>query len=155
MEVGVSGDYFVTLGANLGTQISLAGSSIDYFSAVKSGVSGVGNVIGSILSGNIAGAVSGGVSAVGDVYEAMQPKATQGGYSGGLGAIKAQKHISRTLFTVPERDNTDLGRPLCKVKTLSTLSGYILCADGEVAAPLTPDELREIEGYLTGGFFYE
>lgn len=155
MEVGVSGDYFVSLGANLGVQISLAGSSIDYFSAVKSSVSGVGNVVGNVLSGNIAGAISGGVSAVGDVFEAMQPKATQGGYSGGLGALKAQKHISRTLFTVPERDNTELGRPLCKVKTLSTLSGYIVCADGEIAAPLTPEELQEIEGYLIGGFFYE
>lgn len=155
MEVGVPGTFFASLGANVGVQISLAGSNVDYFGAVKSTMSGVGNVVGGILSGNIAGAITGGVSAVGDVFEAMQPSATQGGYSGGIGALKAEKHISRTLFTVPEKDDTELGRPLCKIKTLSSLPGFIICADGDVEAPLTDGELAEIARFLTGGFFYE
>lgn len=155
LEVGTSGTTFASLGANLGITISLAGNTVDYFGAVKGTAQGVGNVVGNVLSGNIAGAITGGVAAVGDVYEAMQPKATQGGYSGGLGAIKANKVLTRTLYTVPDRDNTEFGRPLCKIKTINTLAGFIICGDGEIAAPLTDGELAEIEAYLTGGFFYE
>lgn len=155
MEVGTSGVMLASLGACLGIPIQLAGSTVDYFSAVKSTAAGIGGVVGSLLSGNIAGAISGGVSAVGDVYEAMQPKATQGGYSGGLGAIKASKHIVRTLFTVPTKDDTDKGRPLCDNVQLSSLSGFIMCDDGEIAAPLSAGELADINNYLTRGFFYE
>lgn len=155
LEVGTSGTTLASLGANLGVQIQLAGSSVDYFGAVKSTASGVGNVVGGLLSGNIAGAISGGLSAVGDVFEAMQPTATQGGYSGGIGAIKASKIITRTLFTVPQKDDIEKGRPLCQNVQISSLSGFVLCNDGEIAAPLSSGELRDIESFLTRGFFYE
>lgn len=56
---------------------------------------------------------------------------------------------------IANEDNAHLGRPLCATRTISTLSGYILCADAEIATPGTKDENDEIMSYLNSGFYYE
>ena len=156
MEIGVgSSTEILTVGGNVGIPISFAGGMTDYFGAVKSAISGAAGIAGGVVTGNVVGAISSGLSGVGGVIESLQPKATQGGYSGGLAAIRATKHVTRTLYTVPDMDISEQGRPLCTFKTLNTLSGYIMCADGDINAALTDGELKEIEAFLTGGFFYE
>ena len=52
-------------------------------------------------------------------------------------------------------DNIHRGRPLCQVKTISTLSGYILVSDADIAVPGTAEENEKIKGYMNGGFYYE
>lgn len=156
MDVGVTGaSSFITVGGSVGVQLSFSGNNVDYFGALKSAISTASSVTAAGLAGDVSGAIAGGLSGIGSVVEAAMPVSTQGGYSGGIGAIRAPKILTRTLYTVPDKDDTEQGRPLCQLKQLSTLSGYILCADGDIPAALTDGELREIERYLTGGFFYE
>lgn len=52
-------------------------------------------------------------------------------------------------------DNIHRGRPLCQVKRISTLSGYILVSDADIAVPGTAEENEKIKGYMNGGFYYE
>ena len=61
------------------------------------------------------------------------------------------------LIEETKRDEnlTEAGRPLCKVKQINTLSGYILCQLADAQIPGTADEAVKINGYLNGGFFYE
>lgn len=56
---------------------------------------------------------------------------------------------------IVNENNTDLGRPLCKTKTINTLSGFILCSSADFGGAGTSQERDEINGYLNGGFFYE
>ena len=101
------------------------------------------------------GAVTSGVSAITDFITSQ------------VGEVQAFKAGSGSLLTDPQARvveyfadvmddyNPEFGRPLCKVKAISTLSGYVLCADGDIfASGATAPELAEIETYLTGGFFY-
>lgn len=61
-----------------------------------------------------------------------------------------------TYFNQPvEEDNTHFGRPLCKNKTINTLSGYIKVLDGDIDLACTQQERDQIKNYLEGGFFYE
>lgn len=122
-------------------------------------VSGAFNLVGSATSaiaGNIGGAVNSGVSAISDFISSMIPEvqAMKPG-SGSLledGSIK----LIECFANIVDDDNAEFGRPLCKVKAISTQSGYVLCADGDIfASGATPSEKAEIESYLTGGFFYD
>ena len=54
-----------------------------------------------------------------------------------------------------DEDNTDKGRPLCKVRTLGSLSGYIVCNEAHADFPAYDGERQQVEGYLNSGFFYE
>lgn len=141
--------------AQLGVMINLAGSSVDYAGQIKAAAAAVPSGIGSFL--NPAGAIAGVTSGIVGFAEASMPKARSGGYSGGMGAIKAsdERGLIQYLYPVPELDEAEVGIPLMKTKTLSTLSGYVLCADGEVSCNATEEEHRELTAFLTGGFFYE
>lgn len=122
-------------------------------------VSGAFDLVGSLTSagtGNLGGAVTSGVSAISDFISSMVPEvqAMKPG-SGSLledGSIK----LIECFSNVVDDSNNEFGRPLCSVKQISTLSGYVLCADGDIPATgAMPSELAEIDSYLTGGFFYE
>ena len=66
-----------------------------------------------------------------------------------------QMPYSENGYEIVDEDIGHKGRPLCASRQLNTLSGYILCADGETDIPCTEEERRMIAGYLTSGFFWE
>ena len=64
-------------------------------------------------------------------------------------------YLSYKYYHTVDEDLSEFGRPLCKVKQINTLSGYILCTNAECHISGTLDESSKINGYLNGGFFYE
>jgi len=64
-------------------------------------------------------------------------------------------YLSYKYYHVVDEDLSEFGRPLCKVKQINTLSGYILCTNAECHISGTLDESSKINGYLNGGFYYE
>lgn len=54
-----------------------------------------------------------------------------------------------------EIDYTNKGYPLMRNVVLNTLSGYILCDDGNVDLNCTDTEKEKIKQYLENGFYYE
>lgn len=137
--------------AMLGVPIAIHGQWFDYASMV----SAFTGVIGSAAA--LAAGIPdlGAFSAIGNAINAFSPQAVGSGRSGGRGGISDLAYIlKRKLSHVPE-DITEQGRPLCQIRTLNTLSGFILCRDGDIQAPATDGELQQISSYLTGGFFYE
>lgn len=110
----------------------------------------------SAILGNVPGSVASGISGITDFITSQ------------VGEVQAFKPGSGTLLTDPQariieyfadvmdESNAEFGRPLCKVEQISNLSGYVLCADGEIpASGAMESELAEIESYMTGGFYYE
>lgn len=123
-------------------------------SGVKNSGTSFGALAGaaaSVLSGDVIGSAAG----VANMIEQSMPGADSRSSFGGIAGDIAPKYI-QTVYSPPvDEDPDEKGRPLCKVKTISTLSGYVLCADGEVDCNATAAEHSELESFLTGGFFYE
>ena len=59
------------------------------------------------------------------------------------------------FYTIVDECISEIGRPLCQTKTLSTLSGYCLCSHADVQIGALADEEVKINGYLNSGFFIE
>lgn len=118
---------------------------------------GLLNTAGSFMNiasnpgGAIAGTASGIISNQHNLYPQCQ--------TSGTNASGAENGIYWTLVgefhNAVNDDNTHRGRPLCQVKTISTLSGYILVADADIAVPGTAEENEKIKAYMNGGFYYE
>lgn len=156
MSINKSGNAgLLSASAQVGVMINLAGSSVDYAGQIKAAAATAGSAISAFF--NPAGAIGGVTSGIIGFAEASQPKARSGGYSGGMGAIKASEDraIIQYLYPIPELAEEEVGIPLLKYKTISSLSGFVMCAEGEVDCNATEDEHRELEDFLTGGFFYE
>ena len=62
--------------------------------------------------------------------------------------------LSGRFLPVADEDRTHRGRPLCQVKTINTLSGFILCSDADVIIPCTDREKAAIQAAMEAGFYY-
>ena len=133
----------------------------------------LGTALGAVVAGAAYAATSGGtlmdvVTGTIDALNSYNSKPSVRGvpgslidYYGGKSGItgndyKAQgPYIETTTFSLVNEDLVEVGRPLCQIRTLSTLSGYIECADAEHDVAALAGEKEKISAYLTGGFFYE
>lgn len=135
--------------------IQLAQISQDMFSMTRSAVSTVGGLIGGFATGGVIGAIAGAASGIFNTLEASQPILSSSGSNGNRSVYHVPVYLQAFYNIMVDEDNTDRGRPLCKVKTLSTLSGYILCSEAHANFSCYDSERDAIEGYLNSGFFYE
>ncbi len=105
----------------------------------------------SALTGNYLGAVA----AVGNaVTQAIPTPKTVGGMSGFHMADLSTSLVSEHWIIVTP-DVEQHGTPLCAVRQLSALPGYILCENAEIVVPGTKSEADEVMAFLNGGFYYE
>ena len=100
----------------------------------------------------IAGAAEAGISSFED---AIIGSTSTIGSNGSVVAHTLPKYLDCRFLTVVDGDNTHVGRPLCKVKTINTLSGYVKVSEGDVPIPGPYPEAMEVKRLLEAGFFYE
>lgn len=123
--------------------------------------SAAGNLIGTGLSFSpsaIGGMISSTASGVGSILENKFPKAAGVGtagamlnlYNDGSGFYVVCKHN-----IIVDDNVAELGAPLCKKKTISSIPGFILCSGADFGGAGTENERNEINNYMNTGFFYE
>ena len=124
---------------------------------------GLGVVSGamSLLSGNFSGftsAVSSLFTGLADGTRLKMPTMSGKGTTGSFLSFFDPDfaiYLKYAYFEAVEDDVAENGRPLCKVKTINTLSGYILCQNAEAVIPGTHEEAERVSQYMNTGFFYE
>lgn len=111
-------------------------------------------VAGSVAAGNYLGAASGVLTAIGDVASSMIPAANSLGASGGVNGLTGRAGLQAQFLEITAEDLPHRGRPLCQRVPISTLSGYVLCANVEIDCAGTLSERDEITRYMEEGFIY-
>lgn len=129
---------------------------LNMLNAVGSGVMGA---LGGAITGNIAGAaagfIGGTVGMIGQAAANSIPKANVTGSQGSIVNNARGYNIEYTWYVAADDNNADRGRPLCEVKQINTLTGYVLCETHEIQTTGTAEEDDMILDYLNSGFFYE
>ena len=150
------------LEAQIGVPVSLSSVTRDYVGAATSAAKGAIGALGGMLAGTAggpvgiaAGAVMGGGAAIGDAVKAIMPRAQTIGSTGSFVSNRGDFRLDYQFMRPVDDDNTHNGRPLCDVRQISTLSGYMLVQDGDVAINGTSAEDAAVRNYLEGGFYYE
>ena len=122
------------------------------FSAISAGINlGMGNLTALPQGLNMA------TSAVQDMTRLNYPTVSGIGDSGCYLPFYDTDNLyllSRFNYIVDE-NLAEIGRPLCEVRQINTLSGYILCQNADAAISGTADEVRLVNQYMNTGFFYE
>lgn len=142
---GLIGVYNCNLACDMAT-----GGTTYNFGGVASGVA---TAIASYAEEKTAGVVGGIANAV----ASMIPAGSQigGGVTGVAPDLTVPRRSYAVYFDPIEENQTELGRPLAKVKTINTLSGYVKCANAQLAIPGHEEEMTAINQTLSSGFFYE
>lgn len=140
--------------SQLGVPISLSSVTRDYVGAASSAIGSFAGAVGNALSGNIAGAV-GAAAGVGNAINSIMPRASTIGNTGSFATNQGDFRLDHQFFRPVADDNTHNGRPLCAVRQISSLSGYMIIQDGDVAINGTSAEDQAVRNYLESGFYYE
>ena len=141
------------LEAQVGVPISLSSVTRDYIGAATSALGAAGGVISGFM-GNIGGFI-GAASGVGNAVESLMPRAQTIGSTGAFVSNRGDFRLDAQFFRPVADDNTHNGRPLCQVRQINNLSGYMLIQDGDVTTTGTSAEDSLIRSYLESGFYYE
>ena len=155
LEISCNNIVMNRLEAQIGVPISLSSVTRDYIGAATSALGAVGSAISGALSGDVAGAVIGAASGIGNAVQSSMPRAQTIGTTGTFAANHGSFRLDCQFFRPVADDNTHNGRPLCEVRQISSLSGYMIIQDGDVAISGTSAEDAAIRNYLESGFYYE
>lgn len=166
---GISGTAFLTAGyqgatniicasAMVAVDIPLSQSGTQPLSAlVSTGTAAIG-VAGAAVTQNPAAVISASIGFYQGISSAINSatgSATTMGSASGVGCYKFTRRLIADFYYMADEDNEHNGRPLMQRRQISTLPGYNIVKDGDVATALTAVENTAIKQYLEEGFFYE
>ena len=160
---GAAEDLIAERNFLLGVPIQIAQVGTDYLGTAVNAIGAVSGAIGGAVSGlatggiagAIGGAIAGGASGIYNTLQSAMPQVETGGQNGSFLAPKNQTHVVEQFYKIVDEDIDHRGRPLCELRQINTLSGFILCAEGDMDISCYDDERKEIVRYLTTGFFWE
>ena len=143
--------------AQVGVPINISAYYPDTFADTMNTVGMVGGIVGNGLSLNFGSMIESAVNGVADGVQLLYPDVQGGGPSGSLITFHDDWncYLNAKFMTQVDNNVPDFGRPLCQIKQLNTLSGFVLCSGADYGGAGTAQERDEINGYLNGGFFYE
>lgn len=147
--------------ARIGIPIQLSQIADNYVAQQKAQISLFSSSVSAIASGaslNPAGIASGLANVAGSIVDAHAsqfPLMEKSGANGSM-IILGRKAVIYEQFTmIVDEDNDHYGRPLCKVRTLSSLSGFTLCRDAEISIAGSDQDAEMIKAYLNSGVIIE
>ena len=148
-------EFFASREFVLAVPIQLAQVGVDHLGVAVSAIDTAAGMASSFLHFDPAGAISKAANGVYNTINASMPQMETGGSNGSFIGAYTEAHLITHYYKIVDEDINHKGRPLCEIRQLNTLSGYVLCADGETDIPCTEEERRIIAGYLTSGLFWE
>ena len=160
LVVSCNGIVLNRLEAQIGVPISLSSVTRDYIGAASAAAGAIGGAVSGFMGaatglGGVASGILGAASGIGNAVESLMPRANTIGTTGTFAANHGDFRLDFQFFRPVDDDNTHNGRPLCDVRQISNLSGYILVQDGDIATNGTAAEDAKIRQYLETGFYYE
>lgn len=150
--------------AQVGVPISLAQIAYNPIDSLGELTGALGTAVHGAVQGIAEGIASGGGffdvfdSALNSIGDAVSHKTSSANYKGSCGAVALyeQSPYLEAQFTLLAPDNNaHNGKPLCEVRQLGTLSGFVKCSDPDITFTGTADEVEQVRRYLRGGIFME
>lgn len=93
---------------------------------------------------------------IGSAALAAAGTCSSSGSSGGFAALSELLYIQWYFNMIVPSDPTHYGYPLCQNKQIKTLSGFVLCQNGDnFSASCTPKERQAVLAFMEAGFYYE
>lgn len=124
-------------------------------SGLLSMATGIGGVALGVATGGVSLAIGGALGFIGGAMNELHPSVAINGGLGGILLHSASTYLEAVFYDILDEDLVNKGRPLCTMRTLNTLSGYIQCEEGNIDSNATEQEKESIANYLTSGFYYE
>ena len=150
-----NGQILVHRTANVKVPFQIGQMFQDRLGMVSNKITGDLGAAGAGLTGNIGGMFTGGANSLMSSFSDSMPKLSTTGSVGALLYINKSWIILQEFTYCVDDDYAQRGRPLCEVRTLSSLSGYCTVLDPEISFKCYDSEYDQIIQFMQSGFFLE
>lgn len=140
--------------SQIGVPIQLSQVMKDYLGAGQAAFNGIMGTIASALTGNIGGAISSAGNGIANGIRAMQPRSSNISGNGSFSHLRNRPRLYHQFMIPVDEDREHCGRPLCQIRRIDTLHGYLLIKDGDIDINGFTGEADTVRAYLESGFFY-
>lgn len=144
----------IILTAQVGVPMIMGGVGSDLAGIAKT-IGTIGMGFGKVIAGDPMGLLDVAKGGITTALLSSMGKGEVMGTSGGATEDNSRGYYFTRYAQPIDEDIEHNGRPLCQMKTINTLSGFIQVGDGDVSIACTQQERDQIKSYLEGGFFYE
>lgn len=148
LRVMLDGKIVAETSGLFGIPIQIAQITPDYLDMI----SNAANLAGNVISGNLDNTI---FNSIGNAANSFHAPVSSSGTNGSFLTTWVNPFITVKHTLLVDEDKAELGRPLCQVRTVNTLPGYIKCAAVPDTIPRTQAEKDEITSMMMGGFFFE
>ena len=124
------------------------------FSKHARGAKSFGEKVGSIFE-TLADVPSIAMNSIGDAIQNPIGQLQTSGQSGSRSALMPWPYLVEKFKIIADDDVPQKGKPLCKVRQISTLSGFIMVDSPDVSINCSATERQQIASFMASGFFYE
>ncbi len=139
----------------LGVPMQMSAVYRDMFNGAVAAGSALFNAGANLLGGDIGGAIGAVGAGIGNSVNTLRPRLQSIGGQGSFASYAGTATLYAQFIILPAEDVSHMGRPLCDLRTISTIPGYIQVMDGDIDIPGMADEAAYIKEQLEAGFFYE
>lgn len=162
--VVVNRDPFASFSAQVGIPIQTGQWQGMGASVVAAGAANTGNAVMDVLSDLGQSVIAAGADFISAVSAPVKGILNIGGSNqnvyGSTGNMSVliehpQLILYQRAYGSGDIPNTVYGRPLCKNRVISTLSGFIKCQGASVPLAAPDTETQAVNNYLNSGFYYE
>lgn len=157
-----SGAIVREVSSMMGVPIQLAQVTPDYMGAIGSGISlaaGLDAIHQAAMKPkgkwDQGATATLSFSAIDSAANSLMPQVETQGASGSFLSVVMNPVLTAQYFILTDEDNEEFGRPLCAIRTINTLPGFIMCRDAHVDFSCYKDEKTRILNYMTSGFYWE
>lgn len=112
--------------------------------------------VGALAGG--AAAFFGGGDIVNGIASGAQQTTVQSQSKGGGASVAKYgitPYLTGVFYDLVDDNNEDHGRPLCQRVQLSSIPGFIMVDDPDIALNATAAEIDSVKSYMRNGFFFE
>lgn len=141
--------------AKLGVPIQLSNITFDIPSGGGLLQTGIAAAFGGLQAAFSGGSISDVGNGILNAAQATNADVASKGATGSTIAFDSVPYMVARFKILTDDNNTDHGRPLCKRVQISTIPGYIMVDDPDIALTATAEEIDSVKSYMKNGFFYE
>lgn len=141
--------------AKLGVPIQLSNIAFDVPSGGGLLQTGIAAAVGGLQAALTGGSFSDVGNGILNAAQATNADVASKGATGSTIAFDSVPYMVARFKILVDDNNEDHGRPLCKRVQLSTIPGFIMVDNPDIALNATAAEIDSVKSYLKNGFFYE
>lgn len=103
----------------------------------------------------IPGAAQSAVNSTKEMSSQSWPQVVTSGHNGSICDYVQILYMTTVFHYVMNEDNAQLGKPLCAIRTISSIPGFIQVSHADVSLVCFDNEKVQIKQFMESGFFYE